>query len=41
MKRFAYEMLVANAVMLAALFASCLIWTLWTSLVGQEIKWKI
>ena len=38
MKRFAYEMLVANAVMLAALFASCLIWTLWTSLVSQENK---
>ena len=32
--RFIYEMLVANVVMLLALFASCLIWTLWTSLIS-------
>ena len=34
MKRFWYEMLVANVVMLGALFASGLIWIVWTSLVG-------
>jgi len=34
MKRFAYEMFVANVIMLLALFASGLIWVVWTSLVG-------
>jgi|TARA_R110002020_G_scaffold57487_2_gene158174 hypothetical protein len=34
MKRFAYEMVVANVVMVLALMASGLIWVVWTSLVG-------
>jgi hypothetical protein len=34
MKRFAYEMLVANVVMFLALVASGILWVLWTSLVG-------
>ena len=34
MKRFAYEMFVANVVMLIALVASCLVYVVWTSLVG-------
>ena len=34
MKRFWYEMLVANVVMFLALIATCLVWVVWTSLVG-------
>jgi len=34
MKRFAYEMLVANVVALLALIASCLIYGVFTALVG-------
>ena len=34
MKRFVYEMFVANVVMLLALFASGLIWVVFTALVG-------
>ena len=34
MKRFWYEMLVANVVMVLALIASCLIYVIFTGLVG-------
>ena len=34
MKRFWYEMLVANVVMVLALIASCLVYVIFTGLVG-------